>query len=288
MNTSIREHNLRAAALWGSGGKAYDRISRSVSGAIEHCVERLNPTLTKTVRVVAFDTVELDDGDRDDQHPRVEFLTYTSKHAAAMPSANFFGKIANSLPSAREMKANRLHLICGTMLLTVSYATAVAANEVMTDRCSREVAFTPTFNDKPDALGTVVLTRDPNGSGSWTEPFHVSLDSSGRIRWWCHSTTGNFFDPGTWRMGDAGKLISCAASIGSLLFSEKKDDSKGGGGKGSSSNVGTVTDCADAVKPGASAFQGWTPERSRCSNHSTLIRARLGPDRLLQTECLGR
>ena len=43
MNTSIREHNLGAAALWGSGGRAYERISRSVSSAIEHCVERLNP-----------------------------------------------------------------------------------------------------------------------------------------------------------------------------------------------------------------------------------------------------
>ena len=36
MNTPIREHNLRAAALWGSGGRAYDRISRSINSAIEH------------------------------------------------------------------------------------------------------------------------------------------------------------------------------------------------------------------------------------------------------------
>lgn len=43
MNTSISEHNLRAAALWGSGGKAYDRISRSVSGAIQHCVDGTPP-----------------------------------------------------------------------------------------------------------------------------------------------------------------------------------------------------------------------------------------------------
>lgn len=33
---------------------------------------------------------------------------------------------------------------------------------------------------------------------------------------------------------------------------------------------------------------GWTPERSRCGDHSTRIRARLGSDRLRQTECLGR
>ena len=56
MNKSIREHNLRAAALWGSGGKAYDRISRSVSGAIEHCVERLNPTIGERIADVATGT----------------------------------------------------------------------------------------------------------------------------------------------------------------------------------------------------------------------------------------
>jgi L-alanine-DL-glutamate epimerase-like enolase superfamily enzyme len=46
-------------------------------------------------------------------------------------------------------------------------------------------------------------------------------------------------------------------------------------------------DCKKAIKLGSSAFAGWTPERSRCGNHTTRIRARLGPDRLLQTECLG-
>jgi hypothetical protein len=35
-------------------------------------------------------------------------------------------------------------------------------------------------------------------------------------------------------------------------------------------------------------FAGWTPERSRCGDHSTRIRARMGPDRLLQTEYLSR
>jgi SAM-dependent methyltransferase len=56
MNTSIGEHNLRAAALWGSGGKAYDRISRTHSGAIEHCVERLNPTIGERIADVATGT----------------------------------------------------------------------------------------------------------------------------------------------------------------------------------------------------------------------------------------
>lgn len=56
MNTSIREHNLRAAALWGSGGTAYERISRSVSSAIEHCVERLNPARGERIADVATGT----------------------------------------------------------------------------------------------------------------------------------------------------------------------------------------------------------------------------------------
>ncbi len=34
-------------------------------------------------RVLAFDTVELDDGDWEGPTPHGEFLTYTSKHAAA-------------------------------------------------------------------------------------------------------------------------------------------------------------------------------------------------------------
>jgi SAM-dependent methyltransferase len=56
MNTSIREHNLRAAALWGSGGRAYDRISRSISGAIEYCVDRLNPTIGERIADIATGT----------------------------------------------------------------------------------------------------------------------------------------------------------------------------------------------------------------------------------------
>jgi SAM-dependent methyltransferase len=56
MSTSIGEHNLRAAALWGSGGKAYDRISRSFSSAIEHCVDRLNPTPGERIADVATGT----------------------------------------------------------------------------------------------------------------------------------------------------------------------------------------------------------------------------------------
>src|SRR5688572_10049961 len=39
----IQPHNERPAAVWSSGGKHYDRISRGIADALEHCVLRLNP-----------------------------------------------------------------------------------------------------------------------------------------------------------------------------------------------------------------------------------------------------
>ena len=39
----VQPHNERPAAVWSSGGKEYDRISRGIADAIEHCVLRLNP-----------------------------------------------------------------------------------------------------------------------------------------------------------------------------------------------------------------------------------------------------
>ena len=186
----------------------------------------------------------------------------------AMSRPKIFDKIANRLPC--------LILISAAMLSICSYATTAAANEVMTDRCSAEVAITPTYNDKPNTPNTVILTRGSNGQGSWSQPFRVSLDSSGHVRWWCHSTTGNFFDPGTWRLGDANAIKSCIGRIITIASNDKEVV------------TGSLADCYLGFKPGGSAVEGWTPERSRCGNHSRLIRARLGPNRLLQIECLGR
>ena len=56
MNASIKEHNVKAAALWGSGGRAYDRISRSVASGIDHAVERLNPARGERILDVATGT----------------------------------------------------------------------------------------------------------------------------------------------------------------------------------------------------------------------------------------
>lgn len=41
--TKIQPHNERPAAVWSSGGKDYDQISRGIADSIEHCVLRLNP-----------------------------------------------------------------------------------------------------------------------------------------------------------------------------------------------------------------------------------------------------
>jgi SAM-dependent methyltransferase len=40
---TIQQHNERPAAVWSSGGDAYDQISRGIADSIEHCVLRLDP-----------------------------------------------------------------------------------------------------------------------------------------------------------------------------------------------------------------------------------------------------
>ncbi len=39
----IQQHNERPAAVWSSGGRDYDEVSRGIADAIEHCVMRLGP-----------------------------------------------------------------------------------------------------------------------------------------------------------------------------------------------------------------------------------------------------
>jgi SAM-dependent methyltransferase len=43
MHGTIQPHNQRPAAVWSSGGAAYDEISRQIASALEHCVRRLDP-----------------------------------------------------------------------------------------------------------------------------------------------------------------------------------------------------------------------------------------------------
>jgi len=43
MTKAIQSHNERPAAVWSSGGLAYDEISRQIASALDHCVRRLDP-----------------------------------------------------------------------------------------------------------------------------------------------------------------------------------------------------------------------------------------------------
>lgn len=172
-----------------------------------------------------------------------------------------------------------------TAILTTTLPAA--AGEVMQDRCSAEVAIVPSYNAQPTAPGTILLTRDSGGQTPWSKPFRVQtggggLTGSGFIRWWCHSTTGNILDPGTWRPEiDFAKAGVCISNGIGIIFEDPTGDKNRG--------EELVKNCVGAVKKiGSSAKQGWTPERSRCDNRSTLIRARLGPNRLLEIECLGK
>jgi SAM-dependent methyltransferase len=56
MSATIREHNLKAGAMWSGGGRAYDEISRSIANGIDHCVTRLNPAPGERVGDIATGT----------------------------------------------------------------------------------------------------------------------------------------------------------------------------------------------------------------------------------------
>lgn len=51
---SIRPHNASPSAVWSSGGAAYDEISRGILDAIEHAINRLEPT--KQMRILDLAT----------------------------------------------------------------------------------------------------------------------------------------------------------------------------------------------------------------------------------------
>jgi SAM-dependent methyltransferase len=43
MKGAVQQHNERPAAVWSSGGKDYDEISRGIADSIDHCINRLDP-----------------------------------------------------------------------------------------------------------------------------------------------------------------------------------------------------------------------------------------------------
>jgi SAM-dependent methyltransferase len=56
IDSSIESHNERPAAVWSSGGEAYDVISRQIGIALEHCVARLDPKPGETILDLATGT----------------------------------------------------------------------------------------------------------------------------------------------------------------------------------------------------------------------------------------
>jgi SAM-dependent methyltransferase len=56
MDAAIQQHNQRPAAVWSSGGEAYDRISRGIADSIEHCVLRLAPKAGERILDLATGT----------------------------------------------------------------------------------------------------------------------------------------------------------------------------------------------------------------------------------------
>ena len=56
MNEQIQPHNQKAAAMWSSGGRAYDEVSRFIAEGIEHCVTRLAPKPSEQVLDIATGT----------------------------------------------------------------------------------------------------------------------------------------------------------------------------------------------------------------------------------------
>jgi SAM-dependent methyltransferase len=56
MNATIQPHNQKPATVWGSGGGAYEEISRQISSALAHAVRRLDPKLGERILDVATGT----------------------------------------------------------------------------------------------------------------------------------------------------------------------------------------------------------------------------------------
>jgi hypothetical protein len=46
----IQPHNVKPAAIWNAGALDYDKISERVADAIEHCVLRLAPLVSRRGR----------------------------------------------------------------------------------------------------------------------------------------------------------------------------------------------------------------------------------------------
>ena len=152
-----------------------------------------------------------------------------------------------------------------------SLAAEATAREVMQDRCKQDVVFIP-FNPKipgggrPGEPGTVILKRRSDGRSDWSRIFQGHPAGKGRVGWWCYTGPGTEFEPGVWQVNleEDGSRCPFSDVIANCL-----GDSK--------------------VRHNAPVWaRDWTAEQSRCRDGSTKFRARLGPKRSLQIECMGR
>lgn len=154
--------------------------------------------------------------------------------------------------------------------LEAQVAGATTISETMTDRCSGDVFISQYYDDELNLneLNGIILRRTP-GEAYYTDwSSKVPVNGHTWIRWWCHSTTGNWADPGTWRITGGIVALDC---IGDWDQGSVESCRPGG----------SIDDL------GSSARQGWTPERSRCDSDNTqAISARLGRNRLLEIRCL--
>ena len=56
MTATVRPHNEKSAAIWGSGGSAYEGVSETIADALDHVVTRLAPRAAETCLDVATGT----------------------------------------------------------------------------------------------------------------------------------------------------------------------------------------------------------------------------------------
>ncbi len=145
-----------------------------------------------------------------------------------------------------------------------TWTPSVVISETMTDRCSAEViiGFGPT-----NLLKSVSLVRRADETTNWSSIFEASLDDGHFLSWFCHSTKGNWLDPGTWRFINA--TTGCQ---------ESGDDT------GDTPQTNAL--CSTTANVVTNNVSGWTPERSRCGSRTSFFQARLGPDRLLEIRCI--
>ena len=133
MDGSIQQHNQRAATVWSSGGDAYNEISRQISGALQHCVDRLQPKPGERVLDLATGT------------------GWTSRLLARCGAKVIGGDIASELLADARRRAQTEHL-------DIEYGLADAEKLTFPDRAFDIVSstFGVMFVSRPEAAAAEI------------------------------------------------------------------------------------------------------------------------------------